>query len=68
MGSSEEGAEYVGPDEVPRVLRLSPRTVVRWADNGWLSGSVIVSGHSRIRGKDVEALAKRMKRQKDADD
>ncbi len=66
--SSDEEAEYVRPHEVDRVLRLAPRTVIRWADHGWLSDSVILSGHRRIRGKDVEALVKRMKRQKDVRD
>ena len=65
MRSSDEGDEYVGPQDVARVLRMSPRTVIRWAENGWLRDSVTLDGDRRFRREDVEALAEQMKRQKD---
>ena len=71
MRSSDEGDEadeYVGPHDVARVLRMSPRTVTRWADNGWLCDYITLAGHHRFRRKDVEALAEQMKKQKDVGD
>jgi len=66
--SSDEKDEYVGPHDVARALRISQRTVIRWADNGWLSDSIVLGGHRRFRRKDVEALAEQMKRHSDGRD
>ncbi len=63
MESSDDEDEYVGPHDVARALRMSQRTVIRWADSGWLSDSIVTDGHRRFRRKDVEALAKQIRRQ-----
>lgn len=68
MRSSDEADEYLGPHDVARVLRMSPRTVIRWADNGWLSDAIALDGDRRLRRRDVEALADQAKRQKDGRD
>ena len=68
MESPEEEDEYVGPHDVASILGMSARTVIRWADNGWLSDSIMRGGNHRFRRKDVEALAEQMKGQKDETD
>ena len=68
MESPDEEDEYVGPHEVARALRMSPRTVIRWADKGWLSDSIRRGGHHRFRRKDVEALAEELEGHKDGTD
>ncbi len=68
VGLSEEREDYAGPDEIARVLRVSPRTVIRWADNGWLSGSIVLSAYGLFRSEDLEALTEQVKRQKDGTD
>jgi excisionase family DNA binding protein len=60
MTMGDEGAEYLLPQEVAHLLRVSPKTVNRWADRGWLACSVTLGGHRRYRRTDVEALAERM--------
>lgn len=62
---ADEADEYVGPHDVARVLRMSPKTVIRWADNGWLSDAIPL--HGDRRRKDVEALAEQMKRKRPKD-
>ena len=64
---ADEADEYVGPHDVARVLRMSPRTVIRWADKGWLSDAIPLHGDRRFRRKDVEALAEQMKRKRPKD-
>ena len=55
-----KGAEYLGSQEVARLLHVSPKTVARWADNGWLPCQVTLGGHRRFRRDHVEALVERM--------
>jgi excisionase family DNA binding protein len=61
MTMGDEDAKYLRPDEVARLLHVSPKTVNRWADRGWLWCSVTLGGHRRYRRADVEALAERMR-------
>lgn len=71
MRSSDEGEEgdeqdeYVIPQDVVRALGMSPRTVSRWIENGWLSEVITLGGHHRFRREEIEALAEEMKREKD---
>ncbi len=52
--------EYLGPGEVARVLHVSPKTVSRWAEQGWLPCLVTLGGHRRFRREDVEEIARQM--------
>ena len=65
MRFSEEGDEYVGAREVARVLGMSPRTVSRWADSGWLSGFIMIGGQRRFQRKYLEALVDQLRNPKD---
>ena len=56
----EEGPEYLRAQEVARLLHVSPKTVARWADNGWLPCQVTLGGHRRFRRSDVEVVVRRM--------
>ena len=60
MTMLDEGAEYLRPQEVARLLHVSPKTVSQWAKNGWLACHVTLGGHRRYRRSDVEALVARL--------
>ncbi len=51
---------YLGPGEVARILHVSPKTVSRWAAQGWLPCLVTLGGHRRFRREDVEVVAREM--------
>lgn len=57
MTTSDEGARYLRPQEVARLLNMSPKTVNRWADRGWLECAVTPGGHRRFLRTSVEAVA-----------
>ena len=57
MTTSEEGSPYLRPQEVARLLHVSPKTVNRWADRGWLECSVTLGGHRRFLRTSVEGVA-----------
>lgn len=42
--------------EVAAMFRVDPKTVKRWATNGWLSFLSTPGGHRRFRESDVAAL------------
>ncbi len=56
----DEVAEYLRVQEVARLLHVSPKTVARWADNGWLPCQVTLGGHRRFRRSDIEAVVRKM--------
>ena len=60
MTMADEGARYLQPQEVARRLHVSPRTVTRWAERGWLKFFVTLGGHRRYLHDDVEAVAQRI--------
>ncbi len=52
--------EFLLPGEVAERLRVSPKTVSRWAAMGLVPCVVTLGGHRRFRREDIEALARRM--------
>lgn len=59
MTDAEEN-EYLTPAEVAQLLHVSPKTISRWATQGWLPCLVTLGGHRRFRRQDVEEAARRM--------
>ncbi len=59
MTMPDEGAGRLKSQDVARVLRLSPRTVKRWADRGLLDGSVTLGPGPSHLPTDDEAVADR---------
>lgn len=59
---SEDRDEYLSPGEVARILHVSPKTVARWADAGWLSCVLTLGGHRRFARDEIEALEAKLSR------
>ncbi len=57
---TDQQDDYLGPGEVARILHVSPKTVSRWAAQGWLPCLVTLGGHRRFRREDVEEVAREM--------
>ncbi len=55
---SEE--RYITSGEVARILRVSPKTVARWAKDGKLPHLVTLGGHRRFPQGAIRALAGRL--------
>jgi excisionase family DNA binding protein len=51
---------YITTGQVARRLRVSPKTVARWAKEGRLPHLVTLGGHRRFPQRAVEDLAKRL--------
>lgn len=60
--TSDARHDHLTPGEAARILGVSPKTVSRWADRGWLSHIVTVGGHRRFRRAEIEALEQRLTR------
>lgn len=56
----DEEAEYLTPSQVAGVLHVSPKTVSRWATQGFLPCLVTLGGHRRFRREDVESALQEM--------
>lgn len=54
------GDQYLTPSQVADVLHVSPKTVSRWADHGFLPCLVTLGGHRRFRREDVEEILRKM--------
>ena len=52
----EEQEELLPPREVAKRLRVVPKTVSRWADQGKLTPVFLPSGHRRYRASEVRAI------------
>lgn len=52
--------QFLLPGQVAARLRVSPKTVSRWAAMGLVPYVVTLGGHRRFRLEDIEALARRM--------
>lgn len=57
--SGEE--RYIKTAEVAEILRVSPKTVSRWAKDGKLPHLITLGGHRRFPLGEIEALARRQK-------
>jgi excisionase family DNA binding protein len=53
---------YMKTAEVAKVLRVSPKTVSRWAKEGKLPHLVTLGGHRRFPADAITALADRLQR------
>ncbi|MFP5318745.1 MAG: helix-turn-helix domain-containing protein [Acidimicrobiia bacterium] len=54
--------DLLSAGETARILRVSRRTVDRWADRGWLTHVVTLGGHRRFPRSAVEAVRRDMRR------
>lgn len=52
---------YIKTAEVAEILRVSPKTVSRWAKDGKLPHLITLGGHRRFPKGEIEALANRQK-------
>ncbi len=59
MRIPDEGAEFLRPDQVARLLHVSPKTVSRWAKEGKLPHIVTLGGHRRFPRREIERLVQR---------
>ncbi len=57
--SSGDGS-YIRTAEVARILRVSPKTVSRWAREGKLPHLVTLGGHRRFPAAEIEQLARKL--------
>lgn len=48
--------DFLAPGEAARLLRVSPRTLLRWLREGRIPYEVNESGEPRLRREDVERL------------
>ena len=44
------------PHQVAEMFRVDPKTVARWASNGWIGSIRTPGGHRRFRESEVRAL------------
>ena len=54
---SAPGEEYIAPAEAARLLKVSARTITRWAREGRLPSITTLGGHRRFPRATIEALA-----------
>jgi excisionase family DNA binding protein len=59
MSESRSG-QYLTPSEVAVLLHVSPKTVSRWATQGYLPCLVTLGGHRRFRREDVDDILREM--------
>ena len=52
---------YIKTAEVAEILRVSPKTVSRWAKDGKLPHLITLGGHRRFPASEIEDLARRLK-------
>jgi excisionase family DNA binding protein len=52
---------YIKTAEVAEILRVSPKTVSRWAKDGKLPHLITLGGHRRFPARAIEDLARKLK-------
>jgi excisionase family DNA binding protein len=57
---SVEQQQYITSGQVARILRVSPKTVARWAKEGKLPHLVTLGGHRRFPAAPIHDLARRL--------
>jgi excisionase family DNA binding protein len=57
---SSTDEEYMTTGEVARILRVSPKTVARWAKEGKLPHLVTLGGHRRFPAGPIYDLARKL--------
>ncbi len=60
MPTVHDGETYVTAGEAARMLRVSPKTVSRWADKGLIACIVTLGGHRRFLRRTVEDIEREM--------
>lgn len=55
--AAARGEEYIAPAEAARLLKVSARTITRWAREGRLPSITTLGGHRRFPRATIEALA-----------
>jgi excisionase family DNA binding protein len=58
--AEQNGEIYVTAGEAARILRVSPKTVSRWADKGLITCMVTLGGHRRFLKRTVETIEREM--------
>ena len=61
MHEVQRDERYIKTAEVAEILRVSPKTVSRWAKDGKLPHLITLGGHRRFPLHEIEALARRQK-------
>ena len=51
------GDDYIAPAEAGRLLKVSARTITRWAREGRIPSITTLGGHRRFPRATIEALA-----------
>lgn len=58
-GAATKPVEYLKPSEAADLLRVNPRTVKRWLQDGRLTGFQTPGGHWRVAAESVQRLQER---------
>ena len=53
-------SQYLTPSQVAGMLHVSPKTVSRWATEGFLPCLFTLGGHRRFRRGDVDEILRQM--------
>ena len=54
--TDENTERLLTPHQVAQMFRVDPKTVTRWASNGWIGSIRTPGGHRRFRETEVLAL------------
>ena len=60
-GAADDGV-YLGAGEAARMLKVSPKTVSRWADKGLITCVTTLGGHRRFLRSTLEQIQRDMYR------
>ena len=52
--------QYLTPGEVARALHVSPKTIIRWANDGLIPCILTLGGHRRFLRADIEEVVARL--------
>ncbi len=56
----DDGRKYLTPQQAAEELRISPKTVSRWAGQGRLPCVVTLGGHRRFPREAIDEVRRRM--------
>jgi len=58
--TTDRERDYLTPGEVAQALHVSPKTIIRWANEGLIPCMMTLGGHRRFRRADVEDVVTRV--------